>query len=86
MASAGEINAETLSRNDVILIQQALRQEGVYNGVADGVWGPRTENALMQFQEQNRLSSTDGLNTSTLQQLGVKLDGSAGASSSTNIR
>lgn len=85
-AAAGEINAESLNRNDIILIQQALRQEGVYNGTADGVWGPRTENALMQFQEQNRLSSTDGLNTDTLQQLGVQLGGSAGASSSTSIR
>lgn len=79
-ASGQAITGENLARNDVVLIQQALRQEGLYSGTADGVWGPRTASALMQFQQQNQLDATGQLNTNTLDQLGVELGASDSSS------
>lgn len=40
------------------MIQQSLRQEGLYNGTADGAAGSRTASALMQFQQKNQLGAT----------------------------
>jgi len=84
-SASGSINANQLNRNDIILIQQSLRQEGIYNGTADGVWGPRTANALMQFQEKNSIDSSAGIDSNTLNELGVKLNGSAAAGSKTTL-
>jgi hypothetical protein len=84
--SAQAITGENLARNDVVMIQQALRQEGLYNGTADGVWGPRTASALMQFQQQNQLGATGQLNTNTLDQLGVELGASGSSKTSTSGR
>jgi peptidoglycan hydrolase-like protein with peptidoglycan-binding domain len=78
------ITGENLARNDVIMIQQSLRQEGLYNGTADGVWGPRTASALMQFQQKNQLGATGQLNTNTLDQLGVELGASGSSKTSTS--
>lgn len=66
------------------MIQQSLRQEGLYNGTADGVWGPRTASALMQFQQKNQLGATGQLNTHTLDQLGVELGASGSSKTSTS--
>ncbi|MGB4107121.1 MAG: peptidoglycan-binding domain-containing protein [Alphaproteobacteria bacterium] len=82
-ATGQAIAGDNLARNDVVMIQQALRQEGFYNGTADGVWGPRTASALMQFQQQNKLGATGHLNTNTLDRLGIELGASGSASSST---
>lgn len=83
-ATGQAIQGRSLARNDVVLIQQALRQEGFYQGTADGVWGPRTASALMQFQQQNSLGATGSLNSTTLDQLGVQLNSSASASGSSS--
>lgn len=71
-----QMRGENLARNDVILIQQALRQEGFYQGTADGIWGPRTASALMEFQQRQQLGADGQLNSNTLDKLGVELGGS----------
>jgi hypothetical protein len=83
-ASGQAITGENLARNDVIRIQQSLRQEGFYNGQADGVWGPRTASALMQYQQKNQLGATGQLNSNTLNQLGVELGASGSSETSTS--
>lgn len=40
---------------DVRTIQNRLRQLNFYSGVADGVWGPRTQIALERFQKSHGL-------------------------------
>jgi N-acetylmuramoyl-L-alanine amidase len=40
---------------DVRTIQNRLRQLNFYSGVADGVWGPRTQVALERFQKSHGL-------------------------------
>lgn len=84
-ATGQAIAGNNLARNDVVMIQQALRQEGFYNGTADGVWGPRTASALMQFQQQNKLGATGHLNTNTLDKLGVELGAAASSSTSADV-
>lgn len=86
-ASASQsARVQTLNSADVKLVQQALRQEGLFNGTADGVWGPRTASAVQQFQQQNQIGATGTLDAQTLNKLGVQLQSrsSAGISGSAN--
>jgi peptidoglycan hydrolase-like protein with peptidoglycan-binding domain len=41
-------------------VQKALKNAGVYNGKVDGKVGPRTKNAVVEFQRQHSLKS-DGV-------------------------
>jgi peptidoglycan hydrolase-like protein with peptidoglycan-binding domain len=47
-------------------VQQNLTQAGTYKGRADGVWGPRTEAAVRDYQQQHNLSATGQLDQPTL--------------------
>src|SRR5690606_6792585 len=46
-------------------IQQALQDAGLNPGPADGMMGPRTKNALAEFQNQHNLA-TSGITRETL--------------------
>lgn len=54
-------------------VQQALADAGFNPGSADGLMGPRTRNALADFQQQNGLT-TGKLTRETLQKLGIDDD------------
>jgi peptidoglycan hydrolase-like protein with peptidoglycan-binding domain len=45
--------------------QQRLRQLGYYNGDADGLMGPETEQAILRFQRAQGLDASGQLNTAT---------------------
>ena len=47
-------------------VQQNLTQAGTYKGRADGVWGPQTEAAVRDYQQQHNLSATGQLDQPTL--------------------
>jgi peptidoglycan hydrolase-like protein with peptidoglycan-binding domain len=53
--------------------QQALSQLGYDPGVADGVYGPRTRQALAAFQQAQQLPVTGVLDTPTLQALDLAI-------------
>ena len=73
------------SRDNVRQVQEALRQKGFNPGPADGVMGPRTEQALRQFQQSKNISATGRLDNDTSSALGVSLTAdSMGSSSSGN--
>ncbi len=55
-----------LSPDLVRQVQQNLTQAGVYKGRADGVWGPQTEAALRDYQQQHNLNATGQLDQPTL--------------------
>lgn len=42
----------------VLDIQQALAERGYYEGLADGVSGPRTQQAIREFEQANGLKAT----------------------------
>lgn len=39
--------------DDVIFFQRLLKSEGLYKARVDGIWGPKTEKAAMQFHEKS---------------------------------
>ena len=49
-------------------LQQALSDEG-HEIAVDGIWGPETQDALSQYQQDEGLDSTGQLDTQTLAQL-----------------
>ena len=50
--------------------QQRLVDKGYDAGVVDGIWGPRTANALRQFQRDQGLMATGRLDGETMNALG----------------
>jgi hypothetical protein len=60
-----------LARSDVRMIQQRLADRGYYNGQIDGLWGPRTTEAVSSFQSANDLPSDGKLTHATLDELGL---------------
>ncbi|MGE0258634.1 MAG: peptidoglycan-binding domain-containing protein [Alphaproteobacteria bacterium] len=45
--------------------QQALKDEGLYQGKIDGKWGHESRQALMQFEKRNNLPATGRLDSNT---------------------
>jgi hypothetical protein len=58
------------SSKDVRKIQQALNQNGLRVKV-DGKWGPKTKEALREFQQKNGLQASGRLDSQTLQKLQI---------------
>ena len=58
-----------MSRDDIRQVQQTLNHRGFDAGHVDGVWGPQTQTALMNFQRNQGLQATGNLNQDTLTRL-----------------
>lgn len=52
-------------------LQQRLNQKGFSSGHVDGVWGPITSKAVMEYQRKAGLQPTGRLDVATLQALGL---------------
>jgi len=63
-----------LSRERIMEMQRALIARNLYQGKADGVWGPKTEAAVRNFQAQMGLEGSGELNEPTAQALGIDTD------------
>ncbi len=61
--------APSLSKDEVRLAQQKLRDLRLYNGAIDGVLGQETKQALEKFQSSNGLSMTATLDQPTMDRL-----------------
>jgi hypothetical protein len=61
-----------LNEDQVRRIQQALDSRGFHIGV-DGMWGPRTETALRDFQKAQKLTTSGELNQQTMMALGMNM-------------
>ena len=71
------------SRGDEVLqIQQKLKDMGYYQGNVDGMYGYQTMNAVKEFQSDNSLSVDGIAGTQTLQALGITGDSGANMGSS----
>jgi peptidoglycan hydrolase-like protein with peptidoglycan-binding domain len=51
--------------------QVALKEQGYYEGQADGVMSPRTSNSLKTYQRENGLQQTGDLDPATANKLGI---------------
>jgi peptidoglycan hydrolase-like protein with peptidoglycan-binding domain len=69
--AAGPSGTAGSQNNDVTQVQQKLKSEGLYNGPVDGIDGPKTQQALKQFQQKNGLSQTGKLDQKTESKLGI---------------
>lgn len=52
-------------------VQQTLQQQNMYRGQVDGVWGPRTQAAVRQYQQKNNLGTSGQLDQQTLASLNI---------------
>jgi Putative peptidoglycan binding domain len=66
------ISPNSLSRNEIRQVQQALDQKGFQVGRVDGRWGPKTSNAVKQFQQSKKIQANGQLDRRTLSDLGLK--------------
>lgn len=58
-----------VSHSEVTQAQTALKQKGLYSGPIDGRIGPKTRQAISQFQRQNGLKQTAQLDSRTMSEL-----------------
>jgi hypothetical protein len=66
------ISPNSLSQNEVRQVQQALEKNGVGAGAIDGRWGPKTTDAVKQFQQSKNIRANGQLDQQTLSDLGLK--------------
>jgi peptidoglycan hydrolase-like protein with peptidoglycan-binding domain len=55
----------------VMSAQDRLNRLGYSAGPADGVMGPQTRDAIADFQNDNNLPASGGLDTATIRALGL---------------
>ena len=94
-ALANETNNQ-LSSDQVREVQQALQSKGNAQELqADGMWGPKTEQALMNFQKSKNIKANGEIDAKTVAALGLnssdfpsnesgQMRSSGGSSSSTS--
>lgn len=70
-----------LSNDDIRQAQLGLRHAGLYSGSLDGVIGPQTKRALMEFQKDYDLDQTATLDGSTM----VTMFGNIGTSEGSSM-
>ena len=59
-------SAENLAQDDIRQAQLELRHAGLYDGSLDGVIGPQTRQALVEYQKDNDLAQTATLDGRTM--------------------
>jgi peptidoglycan hydrolase-like protein with peptidoglycan-binding domain len=69
------------SKDKVKAIQEALKSKGFDPGTPDGVVGPKTNQALRDFQKSNSLQVTGRIDDKTASALGVDASGATSSSS-----
>jgi len=78
--SAARAGAGRMSKEDVKQVQAALKNKGMDPGPEDGVMGPKTQQALREFQKSNNLPVTGRIDEKTASALGVDVASGAGGS------
>jgi hypothetical protein len=68
LAGAGQ----QLDSEQIRQVQQALQEKGANPGPVDGIMGPKTQQAIKQFQQDNGIAATGRLDSQTLQALEVQ--------------
>ena len=70
-----EVEAASFKRGStgetVSQIQQVLKDQGIYSGAVDGVFGSATEKAVVAFQQQNGLEADGKVGKATLAAMGL---------------
>ncbi|CAA7626508.1 peptidoglycan-binding protein [Magnetospirillum sp. UT-4] len=64
----------SMSEDTVRQMQQQLQAQGYEVGQVDGIWGPRSRQALMNFQRDQNLPATGSPDQQSMAALGVESD------------
>lgn len=64
---------DTISKGTMLMVQRELADRGYPPGGIDGIFGPRTEAALRDFQKNNDLLETGTPTPETLVELGIEV-------------
>lgn len=64
--------ALVVTSDTILQVQRALQRMGHDPGPIDGIWGPRTREAVTSFQEEQGMESTGSLNIATLEAMGFE--------------
>ncbi len=75
--STALILKEGSTGQQVVNLQYVLNRQGFYSGSLDGIFGPKTKAAVVQFQQNHRLEADGIVGTATLKALG-NLEGIGG--------
>lgn len=65
-------------KDNVMWVQKKLKQLGHYTGEIDGLWGPLSKRAVVEFQQQNDLEATGVVNVPTHGKLSYLSSGAGG--------
>lgn len=68
--------------SDVKTVQDKLRRWGYYTGSVDGIYGPKTKEAVKYFQRKNGLTADGFVGKKTFEALGMMEQANAGGSQS----
>jgi len=82
-AATSQLNmdaAPNLSQDNIRQVQQALQRKGFDPGPVDGILGPKTKEAVRNFQDRYGMNASGDIDNQTLFALGVpELAGSTGS-------
>jgi peptidoglycan hydrolase-like protein with peptidoglycan-binding domain len=67
---------QLISKDNLKLVQERLKAEGVYTGPADGEMNAQTEAALRQYQEKQGWPVSGAADEATLRELQIRLPAS----------
>ena len=70
--------------NDVKTVQDKLRRWGYYSGSVDGIYGPKTKEAVKYFQRKNGLTADGIVGKKTFEALGMMGQANGSGSQSSN--
>ncbi len=70
--------------NDVKTVQDKLRRWGYYKGSVDGIYGPKTKEAVKYFQRKNGLTADGIVGKKTFEALGMMEQANGSGSQSSN--
>lgn len=70
---AGQGTQLFVGPESVRMIQQSLKDKGHYDADVDGIWGPQSEAALRDFQQQQGMPATGNLTLGAIDALGFDL-------------
>jgi len=77
---SSESGAMNLSQEEIRELQISLNEKGFNVGEPDGRLGPRTNRALMEFQQRQGLQATGHIDQRTVQALGINIREQQGGS------
>lgn len=63
--------ATVATTNQIISVQQRLKEMGYYNGAVDGIYGEGTRQAVLKFQYDYGIPQTGNIGERTLEMLGL---------------